>query len=211
MSFFDVCLMEDVVIAIAVYIVFCVPKWNVSAYSLFVKTVFFVYAFFVLYFAFILPFFIPIPFLNLHISHHQINTDLFSDLLNSKGNFVRQIALNVLMFVPFGILFPFIYKKSFSKTLLAGLAVGIGIEAAQLLSVRHINSCDITDVFTNAAGVVIGFGIYKCLGRLIEELLRKAFSTARLKRYTVSRGAKRIFIAVIALQLIARSVLCVYI
>ncbi len=35
----------------------------------------------------------------------------FVDVLNSRGDFIRQVGLNVIMTVPFGFLIPLVKKK----------------------------------------------------------------------------------------------------
>jgi glycopeptide antibiotics resistance protein len=211
MNFIDICLAVDVFAAIAIYFVYCVPKWNTSAFSLLAKTAFYVYGFFVLYFTCLVPVFIPIPFINMNISNIQVNLVPFIDYLNSAGDFIRQILLNVLMLVPFGIMYPFIYKRNLQKTVFTGFLVSLSIEILQLFSVRQFSSCDITDVITNVVGVLAGFMIYKSFGVPVHRLLNKLFSNKCLKRYSISKGVKTILIALIVMQLIVRSILIAFI
>jgi glycopeptide antibiotics resistance protein len=211
MNFIDICMVVDIFISIVIYFVFCVPKWNTSAFSVFVKTAFYVYGFFVLYFTCLIPAFIPIPFINMNISNIHANFVPFIDYLNSAGDFIRQILLNVLMLVPFGIMYPFIYKRNLKKTVFTGFLISLSIEILQLFSVRQFSSCDITDVITNVLGVLAGFMIYKCFGISVYRLLNKLFSDKRLKRYTISKGVKTILIALIVMQLIVRSILIAFI
>jgi glycopeptide antibiotics resistance protein len=211
MNFVDICLAVDDFVYIAIYFAYCVPKWNTSAFSVFVKTVFYVYGFFVLFFTCLIPVFIPIPFINVNISNIHANFVPFIDYLNSAGDFVRQILLNVLILVPFGIMYPFIYKRNLHKTVFAGFLVSLSIEILQLFYVRQFSSCDITDIITNVLGVLAGFMIYKCFGTPLYRLLNKLFSDKHLKRYTISKGVKTILIALIVMQLIIRSLLIAFI
>ena len=65
------------------------------------------------------------------------------------------------MFIPTGIIMPILYKRlnRFWKVLLAGAGLSFGIEMIQLLFPGSVT--DIDDLILNAAGVAIGYGIYK--------------------------------------------------
>ena len=68
---------------------------------------------------------------------------------------------NISMFIPTGIIMPILYKRldRFWKVLLAGAGLSFGIEMIQLLFPGSVT--DIDDLILNAAGVAIGYGIYK--------------------------------------------------
>lgn len=85
----------------------------------------------------------------------------FADVLAGRGDFVRQVALNVVMTMPFGFLFPLTRTGDgrFGRTVLACLCVSLGIELLQPL-INGTRSSDVTDIITNTAGGVIGFGLY---------------------------------------------------
>ena len=77
----------------------------------------------------------------------------------------REAAINIIgnisMFIPTGIIMPILYKRldRFWKVLLAGAGLSFGIEMIQLLFPGSVT--DIDDLILNAAGVAIGYGIYK--------------------------------------------------
>ena len=73
----------------------------------------------------------------------------------------RNIILNILLFVPFGFLLPFVskYFKTFWKTYLAGLGFTLVIETVQFLLKKGIFEVD--DIFNNFLGAVIGYGCYR--------------------------------------------------
>ena len=77
----------------------------------------------------------------------------------------REAAINIIgnisMFIPTGIIMPILYKRldRFWKVLLAGAWLSFGIEMIQLLFPGSVT--DIDDLILNAAGVAIGYGIYK--------------------------------------------------
>lgn len=67
---------------------------------------------------------------------------------------------NILLFIPFGILIPFLWKK-YDKVVhifLSGFLFSMFIEVTQLLNNR---STDIDDLILNTIGGLIGYGIYK--------------------------------------------------
>ncbi len=72
----------------------------------------------------------------------------------------RNLALNILMFVPFGFLLPLGVRKleAFWKTYLAGLIFTVLIELAQLVLGRGVVEMD--DIFNNLLGTMIGYGLY---------------------------------------------------
>lgn len=86
-----------------------------------------------------------------------INTVPFADLFT---NF-HQYALNILLFVPTGLLLPMLWQR-FEKlpiTLIWGFFFSLSIEAIQLLNNRIT---DIDDLLMNTAGILSGY----CLCRL---------------------------------------------
>lgn len=83
----------------------------------------------------------------------------------------RNIILNILMFVPLGILVPLLFKKmqDFWKVYLVGFGVTCFIEIAQLFLKRGVFEQD--DLLGNTVGVMIGYGLYR-LGKYILNRVR---------------------------------------
>ena len=75
--------------------------------------------------------------------------------------FVRQIIGNVAMYIPFGFIFPFLFKdkldgwKVFVITLLAGIVISFCTESIQYIF--KIGLFEFDDIIHNALGTVIGF------------------------------------------------------
>ncbi len=70
---------------------------------------------------------------------------------------------NMLMFVPFGVLYPLArQKRSFRQTIRAGLALVLTIELLQPVFGRAF---DINDVILNMAGIAVSAGITRLLQR----------------------------------------------
>ena len=87
---------------------------------------------------------------------------------DSKRDLLLNVIGNAAMFIPSGIVLPFVYKRlnSFWKVLLAGIGISLCIEMIQLpFSVR---ATDIDDLILNTIGVIVGYGIVtliRCLRR----------------------------------------------
>lgn len=80
-------------------------------------------------------------------------------LWNTWGTTLQMHAYfieNIVLFVPFGVLFPLVFKKWLRWfTIPIGFLISVGIEYTQLMTGRGY--CQIDDVVTNTAGAVIGF------------------------------------------------------
>ncbi|MCS6994192.1 MAG: VanZ family protein [Anaerolineales bacterium] len=73
------------------------------------------------------------------------------------------ILENILMTVPFGVLYPLLCPLPARRIPLLALLVGLGTETAQFLVILLIRSnyrtVDINDTFFNALGVLLGYGM----------------------------------------------------
>ncbi len=77
---------------------------------------------------------------------------------------VNHLLLNVALFVPLGVLLPFIYPKELSRwtyALMAGLMLTTAIEVTQLM--LRLGQADLTDMVTNTLGALIGYGLYRMI------------------------------------------------
>lgn len=95
--------------------------------------------------------------------YENINLHIFSSYIKVWNRFslleLRNLILNILMFVPFGFMLPLLFKKcqKFYITYFLGLCITIFIEGLQLISKRGIFEVD--DIINNALGCMIGYGI----------------------------------------------------
>ena len=69
----------------------------------------YIYLSFVLYFT-LMPIITSLPFIFNH-SYDSMNLVPFIDVLNGRGDFVRQVGLNIIMTIPFWIFSTFSKKK----------------------------------------------------------------------------------------------------
>ncbi len=104
-------------------------------------------------------FFLPIS----EWSTDYILTPNFFPLVHAN---LAQLALNLLLMLPFGFLLPLVFPKTkwnFSKILLLGICVPLLIEMLQIFCRR---SWDIDDVLMNLCGTLLGYGIFRLLHKI---------------------------------------------
>lgn len=151
------------------YFLWLRPKWKRSNRRvLAVNTVMYLYLSGVLLVT-LMPIIASLPFCFNHpyISMHMTP---FEDALNGRGDFIRQIVLNVIMTVPFGFLYPLCRRAagkrcSLLRCLLMTAAISLSIELLQPL-INGARSADITDVITNTTGGLIGYLFYELFALL---------------------------------------------
>lgn len=78
-----------------------------------------------------------------------------------KLNSVENLAGNVLVFVPFGFLFPFVDREGerFFVMFVNAFVFILGIEVFQLFSA--FGAFDVDDILLNCLGAAVGYGIYR--------------------------------------------------
>ena len=79
---------------------------------------------------------------------------------------IWNIAGNMAMFIPTGIVLPVVYKElvGFWKTVAAGALLSLSIEILQLPFPSRAS--DVDDLILNTLGVAVGYGIYAAVKRL---------------------------------------------
>lgn len=78
------------------------------------------------------------------------------DIIQGGPAYWENAALNILLFLPFGFLLPFIWErfKSWKTVLAAGFCLSLFIETAQIFTYRLT---DIDDLLLNSLGAVLGY------------------------------------------------------
>ncbi|HIV17370.1 MAG TPA: VanZ family protein, partial [Candidatus Alectryocaccobium stercorigallinarum] len=98
--------------------------------------------------------------LKIPLFNPNINLMLFED------GFSMNFIMNIMLFVPFGLLCPLI-SNSFRRMqhmLLAGFGLSFIIETTQLFTLYRIS--DINDLISNTAGTFIGYMLFVVLSKL---------------------------------------------
>lgn len=102
-----------------------------------------------------------------------VNLIPFGISVDSGGNFrFSEIAYNILVFMPLGIYLCMLKGDwPFVKKLLAIVSLTLAFETTQFAFA--IGRADITDVFSNTLGGIIGVGIYAVLLKVMKEKTMK--------------------------------------
>lgn len=86
--------------------------------------------------------------------------------LGQLSEVVRNIGGNVLLFIPYGVLFPVLFRRYGKLTVLFGCLLSVFIESSQLFFDRVT---DLNDVMLNTFGVLLGYLLY----RVIRVIMKK--------------------------------------
>ena len=161
----------DFIILIVLYIFIFYKRWKVKGKDvLFINTTMYIYLSFVLFFT-LMPVISSIPFMFNH-KYTPMNLVPFIDVMYGRGDFFRQVALNVIMTIPFGFLFPLINNRDSKllKTILYTFLLSLSIELLQPL-ISGTRSSDITDIITNTLGGILGYVMYMIFKPLALKIL----------------------------------------
>ena len=161
----------DFVVLFILYIFIFYKRWKVKGKDiLFINTIMYIYLSFVLYFT-LMPIITSLPFVFNH-SYVPMNLVPFIDISTGRGDFIRQVVLNIVMTIPFGFLLPLIKNKKINlmKTILYTFLLSLGIEILQPL-INDFRSSDITDLVTNIFGGIIGYILYLIFKPLTTKIL----------------------------------------
>jgi glycopeptide antibiotics resistance protein len=79
-------------------------------------------------------------------------------------------ALNILMFVPFGVLLPLVWRRTGSpgRVLAASFTASLAIELTQLvewIALGNYRTVDVNDLIANTAGGLFGYAILRAITR----------------------------------------------
>ena len=135
-------------------------KWKLKGKDvLLVNTLMYIYFSFVLYFT-LMPVITSLPFILNH-PYKPMNLVPFIDVSMGRGDFSRQVILNIIMTMPFGFLLPLTQNKTarLGRTGFFCFMMSLGIEILQPL-IDGCRSSDITDIITNVTGGMLGYAFH---------------------------------------------------
>ncbi|MEG0430196.1 MAG: VanZ family protein [Anaerovoracaceae bacterium] len=80
---------------------------------------------------------------------------------------MKNSILNVILFIPYGIMLPFLWKKfsSLKSIMLFSFGTSLIIEMLQVFTYR---ATDINDLITNTTGAILGYLIFKILNKKLQ-------------------------------------------
>lgn len=85
----------------------------------------------------------------------------------------KNTVLNILLFVPLGILLPLLWRQY--RAWKTAVGFGLGMSAAiELLQMFTYRATDINDVIANTLGAALGYGIFRAASRLIPPVAKLA-------------------------------------
>ncbi|MCW1927810.1 VanZ family protein [Bhargavaea beijingensis] len=102
---------------------------------------------------------------NVHLIPFRSMAEMIANA-DGPGVLLRNIGLNILLFVPFGFLFGArrtVRRRIILKATLAGLLLSLGVEAVQYFLGR---TTDVDDVILNTFGALAGCVAWTVLGRM---------------------------------------------
>ena len=99
--------------------------------------------------------------------------DMVSDFINA--------CMNILLFVPFGLLLPILWDKfrNIKNIALMGFIVTSLIEISQIFTFR---TSDINDIITNTVGTIIGYFI---VCRITDNFVKRIFSNSKMSDFYI--------------------------
>lgn len=150
----------DVIALALLYVLVFFRRWKCRGRDvLLTHTLMFLYLSLVLCVT-LMPVLTSLPYLFNH-PYKPMNLIPFIDVLEERGDFIRQVVLNMIMTMPFGFLYPLTRSKgaSFGRTVLCCFLMSLCIELLQPL-LDGFRSSDITDLITNMLGGILGYICY---------------------------------------------------
>lgn len=107
---------------------------------------------------------------------------------------LKNTILNIILFVPLGIMLPFLWKKY--NTLKAALMFGFGMSLAiEILQILTYRATDINDLIANTVGTVLGYFIFRITSCVFPSVMKFA-----RKKNEISVVALSVFLAMFFVQ-----------
>ena len=165
-------MLPDLAVLAVIYLLVLRPRWREAGRrTLAVRSVFCLYLVCVLGVT-LLPVRANLPEL---VGNRYVPMELepFRDLRNGYGNAARQLALNVVMTVPLGFLWPLVRRKKGEwRAVLAACLLSVCIELLNVLFSTNSRS-DITEVSANTTGGLVGYLLFLPVGRPLLRFCRE--------------------------------------
>lgn len=107
---------------------------------------------------------------------------------------IKNTILNVFLFLPLGVMLPFLWKRynRLADTLFFAFGMSLSIEVLQILTYR---ATDINDLIANTLGAVVGYFIFRVTSRIIPTITK--FATKKNDVYVIILS---VFVAMFFIQ-----------
>lgn len=163
----DVRFMADFFCAAVVYLILLFTLWKKKGIkAILINTVLYIYIVSVLTVT-VMPVIENIKYIGT-FPYRYMRLVPFDDYNCGRAEALRQIILNTVMFIPFGILLPMIRKQNLLTVTLLSFQLSVFIEVFQPL-ISAVRYSDITDVITNTLGGMIGYLLYYLVMKLVSK------------------------------------------
>lgn len=101
-----------------------------------------------------------------HLVPFEVITEYVKNAHSINDWFFKNLACNIIMFMPYGFLVPLFSKKNkWWQILIFGIILSVLLEVIQGL--LGIGISDIDDVILNSFGLLVGYGFYKFIYSLM--------------------------------------------
>lgn len=120
-----------------------------------------------------------VTFFNRHEFYNGgVDVSLFSSYREAWNSFTvsswQFIYLNIVMFVPFGILLPFIHERFQKATWTIGLAILFTLSIESIQRITGLGNFVVDDLFNNIVGAIIGYALSMCIISLKHKKWKRA-------------------------------------
>lgn len=159
----------DILLIIIIYKRWIYPRFKkLNNEQFVVNNLLFIYLVFVGYFT-LMPVIINLPSIFVH-SYENMNFIPFVDLQKGRPLAMREIVLNIIMLVPFGVLVPLSKKWGIIRVVSSALLFSVSIELIQPL-ISSLRAFDVTDIITNTFGALLGYVLYLIFKRPLQAII----------------------------------------
>lgn len=160
----------DIAAIVFIYVKWMYPTLKNQAKEKFVVTnLLIIYLVFVGYFT-LMPVIVNLP--NLFVSSYEMmNFIPFIDLQMRRPLAMREIILNVVMLVPFGVLLPLLKNQNIIQVGCKAFLLSVAIELIQP-AINSYRAFDVTDIITNTFGALVGYVLYLLLKKPLQVIIK---------------------------------------
>jgi glycopeptide antibiotics resistance protein len=160
----------DVGVVLTIYIIWIYPRFKkLDSQQFVINNLMVIYLVFVSYFT-LMPVLVNLPFVFID-SYETMNFVPFIDLQLGRPLAQKEIILNIIMLVPFGVLLPLIKKQNILYVVSKAFLLSLSIELLQPF-ISSSRAFDVTDIITNTTGALIGYLLYIIFKKPLQAMIK---------------------------------------